>query len=99
MKYGYARVSTSGQELNLQIDALKNAGCEKIFKEIAKGTKTDRCKLNELLAIVKPGDIIVIWKLDRIGRSLKHLIALFNDLLTSELFFKKINNDGLFLNP
>lgn len=81
MKYGYARVSTSGQELNLQIDALKNAGCKKIFKEIAKGTKTDRCKLNELLAIVEPEDIIVIWKLDRIGRSLKHLIALFNDLI------------------
>ncbi len=77
----YARVSTSGQELNLQIDALKNAGCKKIFKEIAKGTKTDRCKLNELLAIVEPEDIIVIWKLDRIGRSLKHLIALFNDLI------------------
>jgi DNA invertase Pin-like site-specific DNA recombinase len=85
MKYGYARVSTSGQELNLQIDALKNAGCEKIFKEIAKGTKTDRCKLNELLAIVKPGDIIVIWKLDRIGRSLKHLIALFNDLIARKI--------------
>ena len=85
MKYGYARVSTSGQELNLQIDALKKAGCSKIFKEIAKGTKTDRCKLNELLSIVKPGDTIVIWKLDRIGRSLKHLIALFTDLIARKI--------------
>lgn len=85
MKYGYARVSTSGQELNLQIDALKKAGCTKIFKEIAKGTKTDRCKLNDLLTIVKPGDTIVIWKLDRIGRSLKHLIALFTDLIARKI--------------
>lgn len=85
MKYGYARVSTSSQELNLQIDALKKAGCQKIFKEIAKGTKTERCKLNELLALVKPGDSIIIWKLDRIGRSLKHLITLFNDLIARKI--------------
>jgi DNA invertase Pin-like site-specific DNA recombinase len=85
MKYGYARVSTNSQELNLQIDALKKAGCQKIFKEIAKGTKTERCKLNELLALVKPGDSIIIWKLDRIGRSLKHLITLFNDLIARKI--------------
>ena len=85
MKYGYARISTNGQELNLQIDALKKAGCQKIFKEIAKGVKTERCELSKLLSVVKPGDTIVIWKLDRIGRSLKHLITLFNDLIAKKV--------------
>lgn len=85
MKYGYARISTNGQELNLQIDALKKAGCQKIFKEIAKGIKTERCELSKLLSVVKPGDTIVIWKLDRIGRSLKHLITLFNDLIAQKV--------------
>jgi len=83
MKYGYARISTRDQSLNLQIDALKKSGCERIYKEVAKGAKTDRPKLNELLSIIKPKDSLVIWKLDRLGRSLQHLVKMFNDLINN----------------
>ena len=57
------------------------AGCQKIFKEVAKGSDVEREQLNELLDLVKPGDTIIIWKLDRIGRSLKHLVTLFSELI------------------
>ncbi len=85
MKYGYARVSTKDQILNLQIDALKNAGCHKIFQEIAKGTKTDRIEWIKLLNEIRSGDTLVIWKLDRIGRSLPHLIKIVNDLIAQNI--------------
>jgi len=85
MKYGYARVSTRDQSLNLQIDALKKSKCDKIYKEVAKGAKTDRPKLDELLSILKHGDTLVIWKLDRLGRSLQHLVKLFNDLIKNNI--------------
>lgn len=80
MKYGYARVSTKDQNLDLQIDALKKAGCQKIFKEVVSGAKTNRPQLDELLSILKKDDVIVIWKLDRMGRSLHHLIKIVNEL-------------------
>jgi len=80
MKYGYARVSTKDQNLDLQIDALKKAGCHKIFKEVAKGAKTSRPKLDEMLSILQKGDVVIIWKLDRMGRSLHHLIKIVNAL-------------------
>ncbi|MDC0535306.1 recombinase family protein [Francisellaceae bacterium] len=80
MRYGYARVSTKDQCIDLQIDALKKAGCEKIFKEVAKGAKQDRPQLSNLLDLVKENDEIVIWKLDRMGRSLHHLITTVNAL-------------------
>jgi len=83
MIYGYARVSTRDQSLNLQVDALKKSGCENIYKEVAKGAKTDRPKLNELLAVIKANDSLVIWKLDRLGRSLQHLVKMFNDLINN----------------
>ena len=85
MKYGYARVSTKDQNFNLQIDALKKSGCEKIYREVAKGAKTDRPKLNELLTVIKPGDSLVIWKLDRLGRSLQHLVKIFHHLIDHEI--------------
>ena len=85
MKYGYARVSTRDQSLNLQIDALKKSKCDKIYKEVAKGAKTDRPKLDELLSVLKHGDTLVIWKLDRLGRSLQHLVKLFNDLIKNNI--------------
>ncbi len=85
MKYGYARISTKDQSFNLQLDALKKSGCEKIYRKVAKGAKTDRPKLNELLAAIKPNDTLVIWKLDRIGRSLQHLVKIFNDLINSRI--------------
>jgi len=80
MRIGYARVSTHEQNLDLQIDALEKVGCEKNFQEKVSGTKAERPKLNEMLEYARSGDTIVIWKLDRLGRSLKHLIEIVSDL-------------------
>lgn len=76
MIIGYARVSTVDQNLDMQIDALKKYGCEKIFQEKITGTKMDRPQLANLMMILRPGDKVVIYKLDRISRSTKHLIGL-----------------------
>ena len=80
MKLGYARVSTQDQNLALQLDALKQVGCEKIYQEKVSGASTDRPELNKLFALLREGDTIVIWKLDRLGRSLAHLIGLVTEL-------------------
>src|SRR5205823_4795640 len=82
MHIGYARVSKHEQNLDLQIDALKAAGCEKIFKDKISTLKEERKGLNEALAYLRPGDVLVVWKLDRLGRTLKQLIelvAMFNE--------------------
>ena len=71
---GYARVSTGEQELALQLDALKEAGCKLVFQDLASGARTDRPGLAEALAHVRDGDVLIVWKLDRLGRSLPHLI-------------------------
>lgn len=81
MKYGYARVSTKDQVLNLQMDALKTAGCHKIFYEVAKGARADRPEWLKLLEEIQKGDTLIVWKLDRMGRSLHHLIKVVNDLI------------------
>lgn len=75
MRIGYARVSTHEQNLDLQLDALKNAGCEKTLKDVAGGARSDRDGLNDVLKQLRKGDTLVVWKLDRLGRSLKHLIG------------------------
>jgi DNA invertase Pin-like site-specific DNA recombinase len=80
MLVGYARVSRPEQSLNLQIDALKQAGCERIFSDTVSGAKAERQGLDEALAYLRAGDVLVCWKLDRLGRSLKHLIELANEL-------------------
>lgn len=80
MKVGYARISTEDQTLNLQLDALKGAGCERTFTDTVSGAKTDRPGLTEALDFVRPGDTLVVWKLDRLGRSLKNLIKVIGDL-------------------
>ncbi len=80
MKFGYARVSTKEQELHLQIDALEKAGCTKIFQEKFTGATKERPELQKLLAQLRPDDIVVIWKLDRLGRSLKDLIAIVTEI-------------------
>lgn len=83
MKVGYASVSTLKQSLNLQIDALKAAGCEKIFREKASGSIDSRKGLIDAIEYCRKGDSLVVWKLDRLGRGLRHLIDTIN-LLQSE---------------
>lgn len=92
MRIGYARVSTSDQSLDLQIDALKEVGCEQIFQEVASGAKTARPVLDDLLSRLRSGDVLVIWKLDRLGRSLKHLVTLTNTLIEREVGLVSLND-------
>ena len=80
MKIGYVRVSKQEQHEALQIDALKEAGCEKWFLDKMTGSKAERKGLDEALAYLRPGDTLVVWKLDRAGRSLTHLIELLKGL-------------------
>ena len=80
MKIGYARVSTIEQNLNLQRDALKAAGCTKIIEDTASGGKAKRDGLERVRELLRPGDVLVVWRLDRLGRSLKHLIELMAEL-------------------
>lgn len=80
MKIGYARVSTADQNHDLQVDALKKAGCEKIYIETASGAKADRPELQKCLDNLRPGDVLVVWRLDRLGRNLAHLVATVDKL-------------------
>jgi len=78
MKIGYARVSKTDQQLQLQTDALEKIGVEKIYKDRLSGAKQDRIALAEMLKTLREGDCVVVWRLDRLGRSLQHLIELVN---------------------
>lgn len=80
MKYGYARVSTIDQNADLQRDALKAADCDKIIIEHASGACDKRMKLNKLLTSIGHGDVLAVWRLDRLGRSLPHLIQIVRNL-------------------
>ena len=80
MKIGYARVSTLDQNQELQTDALEKAGCEKIYKDKLSGSRHDRPGLKEALEYARQGDCLVVWRLDRLGRSLKHLIEVVEGL-------------------
>jgi DNA invertase Pin-like site-specific DNA recombinase len=92
MNYGYARVSTDEQNLNLQLDALEHAGCETIFKdEGVSGTATTRPGLNEALNTLQEGEILTVWKLDRLSRSLQHLIAVIEELQSKGVGFKSLS--------
>ncbi len=71
---GYARVSTADQSLDLQIDALRRAGCDRVFTDTASGALSDRVRLAAALDYLRPGDALVVWRLDRLGRSLRHLV-------------------------
>lgn len=85
MRVGYARVSTKDQNLDSQVDALREAGCEEVFTEVASGAKTARPILDDVLSRLRAGDVLVIWKLDRLGRSLKHLVTLTTELMEREI--------------
>ena len=93
MKIGYARVSTKDQKLDLQIDALKSAGCEKIFSDVISGASKERPNLNALLEHCRSGDTIVIYKLDRLGRSLIHLVNLVNKLLEEGIHLQSLTDN------
>jgi DNA invertase Pin-like site-specific DNA recombinase len=93
MLIGYARVSTHEQTLNLQQDALTKAGCTKIFTDIASGAKTERIGLDEALNYVRKGDILVVWRLNRLGRSLPHLITTMTHLEERGIGFKSLTEN------
>jgi DNA invertase Pin-like site-specific DNA recombinase len=90
MLIGYARVSTHEQCFDSQCDSLEKAGCEKIFRDVATGAKDDRTGLNQALEYLRPQDTLVVWRLDRLGRSLGKLIELINTLKSRGAAFKSI---------
>src|SRR2546423_9576546 len=93
MLVGYARISTSEQTLNLQKDALEKLGCIKIFSDVVSGAKAERTGLTEALEYVREGDTLIVWRLDRLGRSLKHLIETITKLNNRKIGFKSITEN------
>ncbi|MBS0288004.1 MAG: recombinase family protein [Proteobacteria bacterium] len=93
MLIGYARISTQDQNLHLQNDALQKAGCEKIFHDIASGAKSERQGLTEAINFCRSGDTLVVWKLDRLGRSIRNLIDVINLLHQHKLGFKSLQEN------
>ncbi|MEJ2327991.1 MAG: recombinase family protein, partial [Chromatiaceae bacterium] len=85
MRIGYARVSTKEQSFDLQVDALRAAGCEKVYQEVVSGARADRPVLDSLFRELRPGDVLVTWKLDRLGRSLRHLVELAGTLMERDV--------------
>ena len=92
MKIGYARVSTKDQNFGLQIDALQKAGCEKLYREVVSGARTERPVLDRVVDSLRTGDVLVIWKLDRLGRLLKHLVELVNTLRERGVGLQSLND-------
>ena len=93
MKIGYARISTPDQSLDLQRDALTAAGCEQIFEDVASGAKDERRGLAEAIAYARDGDTLTVGKLDRLGRSLKHLIETVNQLQAKGIGFASVQEN------
>lgn len=90
MLIGYERVSSDDQNLNLQHDALTKAGCNRIFSEKMSGAKDDRPELAAAISFLRPGDTLVVWRLDRLGRSLKNLLTIIEDLNDRGIGFKSL---------
>ena len=93
MKIGYARVSTHEQNLDLQKDALEAAGCTKIYTDEASGSKADRAGLQQALDQLRQGDTLTVWRLDRLGRSLKHLVEIISSLEKKQISFQSITEN------
>lgn len=92
MLIGYARVSTQDQNLDLQIDALSNAGCKKIFHEKTSGSRAERPEFSKAREALREGDTLVVWKLDRLGRSVKNLVDLVGELHKQGIQFKSLTD-------
>src|SRR5271165_2855708 len=90
MRIGYARVSTTEQNLDLQRDPLKRAGCEKIIEDTVSGGKVQRPGLERVHDTLRSGDVLAVWRLDRLGRSLKHLIELMGELEAERIGFQSV---------
>lgn len=93
MTIGYTRISTADQSHDLQLDALHAAGCERIFSDTASGAKTARPQLDALLAQVRKYDVVIVWRLDRLGRNLKHLIEIIEDFKAKGVAFRSITEN------
>jgi DNA invertase Pin-like site-specific DNA recombinase len=91
---GYARVSTDDQNLALQLDALKKSGCDRVFTDKVSGTRLVRPGLDDALSHLRAGDTLVVWKLDRLGRSVKGLVDLVNSLEARQVHFRSLT-DGI----
>ena len=92
MLIGYARVSTQDQNLELQFEALTKSGCKKIFEDRVSGSRAERPGLNKLLEMLRDGDTLVVWKLDRLGRSVKNLVDLVSELHKQGVQFKSLTD-------
>ena len=93
MKVGYMRVSTTRQDLLMQEEALKSVGCSKIFSDVASGSKQARPGLEKALAFTRSGDILVVWRLDRLGRSVQHLIETIKNLQNQSIGFTSLQEN------
>ena len=94
MKIGYARVSTDEQNLGLQLDALQADGCGRVFEDTASGARSNRKGLADALQACSPGDVLTVWKLDRLGRSLLDLVGLVEDLKARDVGLKVLTGAG-----
>lgn len=92
MLIGYARVSTQDQNLELQYEALRKAGCEKIVEDQVSGSRAERPGLKKVMELLREGDTLVVWKLDRLGRSVKHLVDLVSELSNSGIHFQSLTD-------
>lgn len=92
---GYARVSTGDQDLALQIDALESAGCTRIYDDKISGAKSVRRGLDECLSALQRGDTLIVWRLDRLGRSMQHLVSVVTDLKERGINFRSIQDGAI----
>ncbi len=92
---GYARVSTPDQDMALQIEALERAGCQRIFTDVASGARSARPGLEKAVSYLRPTDTLIVWKIDRLGRSLPHLVQVVEDLRKRGVGFRSLTNAGL----
>lgn len=90
---GYARVSTGEQDLSLQLDALNEAGCERVFQDHASGVLADRPGLAQAVSYAREGDTVIVWKLDRLGRSMKHLLEIVGELQDRGVGFRSVTEN------